>query len=128
MRASTGWMRKNRWSNPSSPSTKPPCRRIDSSAAGSPTAPSHGPASRRPSDTASTPATSWRQKASKSGAPGNRHAMPTMAMASSSVLGARACARRCRGVGAAAGAAAAPLPRTGSSSVERNAASAATVG
>ena len=80
MRASIGLIRKKPASNRSMPSTNAPTRLLGSGLAGSPKAPFQGPGSGRPSVTAFSPASSWRQKLCRSGAPGNRHAIPTMAM------------------------------------------------
>ena len=80
IRASIGLIRKKPASNRSIPSTKAPILLPGSVLAGSPEAPFQGPGSRRPSVTAFSPASSCRQKLSRSGAPGNLQAMPTMAM------------------------------------------------
>ena len=80
--ASIGRMPKNRASNSSIPATNPPHRYAALSESGSSPSAGRAPVSGLPVVTASTPATSPSQNAASPGAPGNRQAMPTIAIPS----------------------------------------------
>ena len=83
-RASIGVIPKKPESKWSKPSMNAPLRKAGVEASGSPTRPFQGPGSGRPSVTQFLPSSSRLQKDSMSGAPGNRQAMPTIAIGSPS--------------------------------------------